>query len=251
MRSVIIPLLPANYATMKSGKGFHETFNQVFVDAYQKELMQTKGVSIEEANQVLPPPFWEYKKLPWFLGLCVKIFRKDPQLAPDVTKVLSDKTNENVSRAKLIRTNQYRCRANFESSSSPPLSSSDEATTPSSSQRKKQKVKSEQVDDAENRTKIAWARVNSAKALQVSSKVASRLGRIEELTKTLDLLDRMRKVIGESEYTTRIAAVLASLPDPTSYTSEVVGDHDDDEVEVLSVMPSTSANDDTATNRTA
>ena len=55
MRSVIIPLLPAKKATMKSGKGFHETFSQVFVDAFWKELMQTKGISVKEANQVLPP----------------------------------------------------------------------------------------------------------------------------------------------------------------------------------------------------
>jgi hypothetical protein len=235
MRSVIIPLLPANYATMKSGKGFHETFNQVFVDAYRKELMRTKSVSVEEANQVLPPPFWEYKKLPWFLGLCVKIFRKDPQLAPDVKKVLSDKTNETVSRAKLIRARQYRSRANFSSSSSPPLSSSDEASNQCLSQKKKQKIKSEQVEhDMENRKRIAWARVSAAKALQVSSKVAFRLGRIEELTKTIELLDKMRSVIGESVYMTRVDAVLASIPDPTSYASEVVaGDPDDEEVQVL------------------
>ena len=31
MRSVIIPLLPANYATMKSGDGFHETFTQILL----------------------------------------------------------------------------------------------------------------------------------------------------------------------------------------------------------------------------
>ena len=111
MRSVIIPLLPANYASMKSGKGFHETFNQVFVNAFRKELMRTKGISVEEANQVLPPPYWEYKKLPWFFGLCVKIFRKDPQLAPDVKEVMLDKSNETVSRAKLIRARQYRHQA--------------------------------------------------------------------------------------------------------------------------------------------
>jgi hypothetical protein len=102
---------------MKSGKGFHETFNQVFVDAFRKELMRTKGISVKEANQVLPPPYWEYKKLPWFFGLCVKIFRKDPQLAPDVKEVLVDKSNETVSQAKLIRARQYRHHAtNFLSS---------------------------------------------------------------------------------------------------------------------------------------
>ena len=240
MRSVIIPLLPANYATMKSGKGFHETFNQVFVNAFRKELMRTKGISVEEANQVLPPPYWEYKKLPWFFGLCVKIFRKDPQLAPDVKEVMLDKSNETVSRAKLIRARQYRHRAT-NSLSSPSLSSSDEALPCTS--KKKQKVKREQVDeeDKENRTRIAWARVNSAKALQVSSKVASRLGRFDEVIKTLDILDRMRPVIGESVYTARVDAALASLPDPTSYTREINGDCDNTtDDQVLAVTTTTN-----------
>jgi hypothetical protein len=76
--------------------------------------------------------------------------------------------------------------------------------------------------------------VSAAKALQVSSKVAFRLGGIEELTKSFELLDKMRSVIGESVYMTRVDAVLASIPDPTSYASEVVaGDPNDKEVQVL------------------
>jgi hypothetical protein len=96
------------------------------------------------------------------------------------------------------------------------LSSSDEASNQCLSQKKKkQKIKSEQLEhDMENRKRIAWARVSAAKVLQVtSSKVAFRLGWIEELTKTIELLDMMRLVIGESVYMTRVDAVLASIPD--------------------------------------
>jgi hypothetical protein len=121
------------------------------------------------------------------------------------------------------------------------LSSSDEALPCTS--KKKQKVKREQVDkeDKENRTRIAWARVNSAKALQVSSKVASRLGRFDEVIKTLDILDRMRPVIGESVYTARVDAALASLPDPTSYTREINGDCDNTtDNQVLAVTTTTN-----------
>jgi hypothetical protein len=51
------------------------------------------------------------------------------------------------------------------------LSSSDEALPCTS--KKKQKVKREQVDeeDKENRTRIAWARVNSAKILKLAARL--------------------------------------------------------------------------------
>ena len=76
---------------MKSGKGFHESCNAVFVSAYRKELMRTKHMSKDEADQELPPHFWEYRKNPWFLTLAVKVFRRDPQLAPNVADVMTDK----------------------------------------------------------------------------------------------------------------------------------------------------------------
>ena len=155
--------------------------------------------------------------------------------------VLSDKTNKPVSRAKLIRSREYRCRANFSSPSLSPTSAD------AGISKKRQKVKSEQEEnDNENRTRIAWARVKSAKALQVSSKVASRLGRIEELTKTLlDLLVRMRPANGEINYANRMDVLLASLPNPTSCTCEVLGDPDDNkEVQVLAAT--TTTNDDKA-----
>ena len=243
MRSAIIPLLPRNFSSMPSGKGFHETFNNIFVNAFHNDLVQLKGVSMEEAMQSLPPPLWEYKKRPWYYGLCVKVFRKDPQLAPDVKEVLSDKTNKTVSRAKLKRNRQYRCNSHF---SSPSYSSSNQSSAGhTSGSNKKHKSTLVNDDDDENRqqqeqedkqirTRLTWAKVHSAKALQVSSKVASRLGRIDELEKTLNLLDRMRKVIGEDSYKARVDTVLASLPDPSSYVNEVLAE--DPEVEVIAVV---------------
>ena len=53
----------------------------------------------------------------------------------------------------------------------PSLSSRDEALPCTS--KKKQKVKHEQVEkkDKENRTRIAWARVNSAKILKLAARL--------------------------------------------------------------------------------
>ena len=55
---------------------------------------------------MLPPPNWEYLKSPWYFGLVVKIFRRDPQLALDVADVMTDLSNVPLSRAELKRRKQ-------------------------------------------------------------------------------------------------------------------------------------------------
>ena len=97
--------------------------------------------------------------------LCVKIFMKDPQLAPDVKEGLPDKSNQTVSRAKLICCCQYRSNSHFSSHS---LSSSSEEQASSSSSKCQ-----ERESDAETRggrsqakqSRFAWVKVESAKAL--------------------------------------------------------------------------------------
>ena len=59
-----------------------------------------------QVDGIFPPPMWEYSKMPWFLGLAVKIFCRDPQLAPNVADVLGDIENLPVSRAELKRRKQ-------------------------------------------------------------------------------------------------------------------------------------------------
>jgi len=53
-----------------------------------------------------PPPLWEFSKLPWYLGLAVKIFRRDPHLSPNVADVMNDISNVPISRAALKRQKQ-------------------------------------------------------------------------------------------------------------------------------------------------
>jgi hypothetical protein len=48
------------------------------------------------------------QKSPWFFGLTVKIFRRHPQLAPNVHAVLSDVANAPQSRAEMLREKQQR-----------------------------------------------------------------------------------------------------------------------------------------------
>ncbi len=66
MRSCIIPLLPSDFNKMKSGKGFHDTCNDAFVQQYRNEIIKVKkgcgnAMTQEEADHELPPPYWEYK----------------------------------------------------------------------------------------------------------------------------------------------------------------------------------------------
>ena len=75
--------------------------------------MRLKKVTTEEeAESELPPFLWEYKKNPWFLSLlAVKIFHRDPQLAPDVSDVMLDKENVPVSQAALLQIKQEKAIA--------------------------------------------------------------------------------------------------------------------------------------------
>jgi hypothetical protein len=62
MRSLVVPLLPQEFMTMKSGRGFHETCNNIIVAQYRKDLLVSAGtrpgtIHVEEAKQKLPPLF--------------------------------------------------------------------------------------------------------------------------------------------------------------------------------------------------
>jgi hypothetical protein len=45
----------------------------------RKWLVNSKGAlkyTPEPLKAMYPPPMWEYSKLPWYLGLAVKVFRR-------------------------------------------------------------------------------------------------------------------------------------------------------------------------------
>jgi hypothetical protein len=217
MRAALIPLFPKDFHTMRSGKGFHDTCNDVFVSAYRRELVATKGMSEEDANKELPPQFWEYKKIPWCFSLTVKIFCRHPQLAEDVSKVLADKSNITISRAALKREKQIKQVR----SSSSSFSTSASVTTPGTSTSSK-KIKADPGEmTSKNDNKLVWAKVHTARAVAVQSNVAKRAGKVNELGKMLDLLDRMRPVIGDVEYKKRVSDLAASMPNPASYNADV------------------------------
>jgi hypothetical protein len=74
-----------------------------------------------QVDSMFPPPMWEYstKRMPWFLGLAVTIFRRDPQLAPNVANVLGDVSNLPVSRAELKRRKKVELLAEKRQKESP------------------------------------------------------------------------------------------------------------------------------------
>lgn len=81
---------------------------------------------------------------------------------------------------------------------------------------------------------LVWSKVCIAKAIEQNSNVTSRLGKVEELEKTLNLLDRFQLVIGEVEYMKRIECLAASMPNLDTYETDVevivinndINDHD-------------------------
>jgi hypothetical protein len=111
MRNVILPVFPKDLVSLKSGKGFHESCSEVYATAYRQEMakINAKGVpkyTPDVLKTMQPPPLWEFSKLPWYLGLAVKIFRRDPQLAPNVGDVMCDPANIPISRAAMKRKKQ-------------------------------------------------------------------------------------------------------------------------------------------------
>jgi len=214
MRATLIPLFPKDFHSMRSGKGFHDTCNDVFVvSAYRRELIATKGMTESDANKELPPQFWEYKKIPWCFSLTVKIFRRHPQLTPDVSKVLADKSNATVSRAALKRKKQCK---QVGSSSCSTLASATPTTATSS-----KKIKADPEEVSHNNNPLVWAKVHTARAVAVQSNVVKRAGKMNELEKMLNLLDRMRPVIGDEVYNRRVSDLAANMPNPSSYNADV------------------------------
>jgi hypothetical protein len=100
-----LPFFPKDLVTMKSGHGFHESCHEVYVNAWYRKGLMKKKYSKEEADQMIPPPLWEYTRSPWYFGLAVKN-RRDPQLAMQVADVMNNKTNLPISHAEMKRQKQ-------------------------------------------------------------------------------------------------------------------------------------------------
>ena len=249
MRSIVVPLLPASFMTMKSGRGFHDTCNNIIVEQFRKELVKgTKNVpavSRECADQMTPPMFWEYQTLPWRFLLCVKIFRRHPHLAPDVPKVLADVSNKTESRAIVKHKAQV---AKYKKRKNAAIKKEVGVVSTAENAAAKNKNEKQQV----------WAKVHMAKAMEESSNVQRKLGEIEAHEKNLNLLDRLRDVIGEEVYLARVRSLFATIAEPTkAFAKEcevVVIDDDDDSIDdcveitsvstsiVTNVLPPTSVN---------
>ena len=81
---------------------------------------------------MLPPPNWEYMKVPWYFGLVIKVFCRDPQLALDVADVMADGTNAPLSRAELKRQRQKEAlEGNSKKKSSTNASTTSSSDSPS------------------------------------------------------------------------------------------------------------------------
>ena len=257
MRNLIIPFFPKDLVTMKSGKGFHESCNDVYVKAYRQEMAKSTHRGAPkytplQLESMSPPPMWEYTKMPWFLGLAVKIFRRDPQLAPNVADVMGDPNNLPVSRAELKRRKQVELQAQ-QKRPKEPNTASDKTfgvggptagySTPLGAVHNSRHcnprasataMAAVSVSTVAVEKKILWAKVLTSKSIAENTNIAKRMGKMEELEKAMSLLDKMRTVIGEEAYTAKVQAVLAAFPAFDTYHAEVdvieIFDDDDNAV---------------------
>ncbi len=197
--------------------------------------MQRLTHTQDEADQELLPEYFEFRKSPWFYLLTVKIFRTDPNLAPVVADILDDANNATESRASLKRKAQIAKHKELfakETAMNPPPFSIklEKAVDPSSSSSVNSSVttancRSYYGGDNKARRKAQkgdiWAKVRVAKAMEQTSNVGMRMAKIEELEKTLNLLDRIRPTIGESAYEKKVQSLLGALPNPESFSKDV------------------------------
>jgi hypothetical protein len=55
----------------------------------------------------------------------------------------------------------------------------------------------------------------------MNTNLTIRMGQMQELKESMNFLDRMRGIITDEEYTSRAKKLMACLPDPETYTTEV------------------------------
>ncbi len=223
VRNQIHPFFPRDFVTMKSGRGFHETCNQVYVKAFRLEMSTTKlrngafKYTKDEVDDMLPPQHWEFTKSPWLYGLMVKIYRRDPQLALDVSDVMKDCSNAPVSRAVLRRKSQHRARQynadTAPSESAGTVDSSDLTSSPG----EEIAVMHHPAPTSAHQDKLLWAKVTAAKAHAEATNIAKRMGKMEELEKPMALLDMMKGIIGEEKYASQVCSIFAAMPNFQSF----------------------------------
>ena len=234
VRNQVLPFFPRDLVNMKSGRGFHETCNDVYVKVYRKEmsLIQHKDCTPkytdDELEQLYPPQHWEFTKKPWYFGLLVKVFLRDPQLALDVSSVMNDAANRPVSRAAMRRqqqrtmSHQRVLTTSTVSTSSPTdasvLTSSSDAV---SSTKPLTNNNGGTTSDAHQENKLLWAKMIASKAHAETANVAKRMGKMEELEKGMALLEKMRPVIGDERYADRVLSVFAALPNFKGFDAAV------------------------------
>jgi hypothetical protein len=242
IRRDVLQYFPKDLVTMKSGRGFHDSCNDVYVKAYRLEMEKCKvkgggpKYTAEEIEEMHPPHHWEYTKSPWHFGLLIKIFRRDPQLALHVASVMSDPVNVPVSRAELRRQKQVRMQDNANKENRGPPSSinvTNKARTSSS-------LSSSTVGGRGGQSGAANVsggsecsssageerRVNDARIL-ISNTHANqhllnrRIGKMDEIERSLAALEKMKPFISEAAYAEKMRSAFASLPVFDTYDTDV------------------------------
>jgi hypothetical protein len=217
IRNEILPSFPSDFNKMKSGRGFHETITSVLTKEFRKWCVaRTKPppISKEEASNEVLPSYWEYKHAPFTYVLATKIYRRHTQVAPDVNDVANDPCNMPMSRAERKRndTTARNAARGGVSKKSRGDGSTTNYTIPSVVDVCAESLKQGKRDHRKERT---------AATAQVRVNLEIRLGRMHELKSQLDIYERYKSLMSDEEYALKAKKVLACLPDPETYMTEV------------------------------
>jgi hypothetical protein len=201
MRSLILPLFPVYFNIMKSGEGFQKSVNLALTKMYRNALTTRSKdrMAKEEADNKLPPTFWEYKKKPMYFALAVKVFVEICTWHRTSTTLLMIPQNKPVGRTELKRMGHYKSHS----------CNSDLAVEVIDIYADKEKEKKKKRKEASVATSV------------MNTNLTIRMGQMQELKESMNVLDRMRSIIGNGEYATRAISLMSCLPDPDTYTTEV------------------------------
>jgi hypothetical protein len=85
-------------------------------------------------------------------------------------------------------------------------------------------ISSVEVVSSVEKKQLLWDKVTASKALKENTNIAKRMGKMEELTQGISLLEKMRQAIVssfEEEYKARVRTLYAATPDFTTFDTAV------------------------------
>ena len=164
------------------------------------------------------------------LMLCVKIFRKNIHLPPNVAKVLNNIANTVNSRAVVRHKAQNdRFKKTGDNNHKVLVKIKNEFRGRSSTL-----VRHGQESATRAQKHHSWAQVHMAKAMEENANVSRKMAEMDAFEKRLSFLEWTRDVLGEEDYKARVKALVLDIPTAKNFSKNcavICIDNDDTSAE--------------------